>query len=519
MASVICVHGTFDNDKTTDGDRWWQHGSPMHADLERAGYHVEAFQWSGNNSDRDRMVAAQRLAKQLDAIEDPDTLILAHSHGGNVAREALVRSRKNKTARLITVGTPFLDRKRPLHQMLLAGVKKRHGFIFAVLAILSFVSLGIIGQLSMSRAEGQLFAMAAAAPTVLYGIFLIFQTVRGIILNPNRYSSVAKRITAIAHEDDEAIAFLSNVRKLKIKVVTVSSLAKSFRNNAPMIFNQLALVGFLGLLGYMAWLNFTNQPPPTVNPNNPIPQGNSSLEDTLDQLKGMAAVYGLIAIIAFPFLISLAAIGTTLVRLIAPVIAHPIAAIVTPIVNAAASSGVITSSLGMDDGYPIKRVGDRPESGAAKFVSIPNNLAKALSDHADTHMRNRVSDLRHTLTSKPRRSGDIFNEVQETFTWDEMIHTSYFRVASFRDFTVQTLRKMAQPGSNPRSRWQADPLGDPQADGTPLQPRRELQAGSSEGQAPQNERPWFVGDAEAPQAEHQEGQSEPPLEVLRRVDP
>jgi hypothetical protein len=82
---------------------------------------INAFTWSGANSIWERDKAASRLAKLLEEAgrtnQGAPQLIIAHSHGGNVALRALSRLAPNSLKRhteqrkplLVTMATPFIE--------------------------------------------------------------------------------------------------------------------------------------------------------------------------------------------------------------------------------------------------------------------------------------------------------------------------------------------------------------------------------------------------------------------------
>lgn len=95
---------------------WSENGSEFCAALATSLPAVEfrEFKWSGENAEKDRRVAAlefaSRLRNELQQSEDCH-LIIAHSHGGNVALWALGELTDTERARiagLATLGTPFL---------------------------------------------------------------------------------------------------------------------------------------------------------------------------------------------------------------------------------------------------------------------------------------------------------------------------------------------------------------------------------------------------------------------------
>jgi hypothetical protein len=68
---VLLVHGTFDGDNSTAGERWWQDGSTFSSKLRDAAdalpsrVRLERFVWSGLNLESARRHAAQELAYEL----------------------------------------------------------------------------------------------------------------------------------------------------------------------------------------------------------------------------------------------------------------------------------------------------------------------------------------------------------------------------------------------------------------------------------------------------------------------
>src|ERR1700687_345493 len=93
--------------------------SGLQAALSRLGIspHLDALLWSGANSVLHRSNAADRLTEQLEhqirSSPQSDHVIVAHSHGGNIATLAAHRLRQKGVdvdrLRLVTMGTPFLE--------------------------------------------------------------------------------------------------------------------------------------------------------------------------------------------------------------------------------------------------------------------------------------------------------------------------------------------------------------------------------------------------------------------------
>jgi hypothetical protein len=124
---ITLVHGTwgrgfFPKDYKPGGwprkriPPWFHEESNFHKrltiELRNGGVEVrtKAFSWSGSNSVRHRASAAEELSKLL-ASDPPEarSIVIAHSHGGNVALKAISKlGSRAASIHLITLATPFL---------------------------------------------------------------------------------------------------------------------------------------------------------------------------------------------------------------------------------------------------------------------------------------------------------------------------------------------------------------------------------------------------------------------------
>src|SRR5260221_5348567 len=108
---VTFIHGTFAQQAA-----WVRPGSALREGLERAfGKHVafQPFSWSGDNTVYARKEAGDELADRLNTIHaaHPDVrqVLIAHSHGGNIAVYALRDLRGDvNVAGIACIATPFL---------------------------------------------------------------------------------------------------------------------------------------------------------------------------------------------------------------------------------------------------------------------------------------------------------------------------------------------------------------------------------------------------------------------------
>jgi pimeloyl-ACP methyl ester carboxylesterase len=109
--TAVLVHGTFARDAA-----WTKSDSSM-AEAIRSGlgepWQTTHFNWSGENSYQGRETASDELAKVLEALvsesEQSQVVVIAHSHGGNVAMRALKKMKETRQIQaLVTLGTPIL---------------------------------------------------------------------------------------------------------------------------------------------------------------------------------------------------------------------------------------------------------------------------------------------------------------------------------------------------------------------------------------------------------------------------
>jgi len=134
--TVFLVHGTWPRGilgrllparATSSGRAWFDEGSSFRAEMEaRLGERVrfEVFTWSGRNSMKARQEAAEGLRARLQAIQDlsptSKQLVVAHSHGGNVALNAIARlDSRASILGFAAMATPFLcleERQITVHE-------------------------------------------------------------------------------------------------------------------------------------------------------------------------------------------------------------------------------------------------------------------------------------------------------------------------------------------------------------------------------------------------------------------
>lgn len=189
---TLVLHGTFAANET-----WWRLGDgepPTFADrLEsalsarglpgtvwkpalEAGLTYESFSWSGRNLHRERVAGGARIAGALRDLAsregataaDPLTVnLVAHSHGGNVALEALARLPASvRVGGIAFLGTPLI-RSRPTFRV---------ARLFVIAGLMALSAIAVVGLLVFL-----LFSDDKSAPALLawLGGALVYVTAAG----------------------------------------------------------------------------------------------------------------------------------------------------------------------------------------------------------------------------------------------------------------------------------------------------------------------------------------------------
>lgn len=121
---VLLIHGTFSSPQT-----------PFFTELRSAlttafpSAQIESPPWSGGNNLESRYAAELQLLRSLRQKRGKRVLVIAHSHGGNIAYRALTRLSNRRSPivlGLCTIGTPFIEMtaaERPMDDVtLVAGI-------------------------------------------------------------------------------------------------------------------------------------------------------------------------------------------------------------------------------------------------------------------------------------------------------------------------------------------------------------------------------------------------------------
>ncbi len=164
---VIFVHGTWVDWWALSSDKFFEN-SLRDTFREKGGGEVEfrVLDWSGNNSMSARAKAATKLremlSKFLSKSDSERVLVIAHSHGGNVALQASIGLNTNKSIGLFCIATPFVFPMRRLTES--TGVISMAGISLFIAAIWSpptssykaglFVAAFFVGFLTLRSIAG-----------------------------------------------------------------------------------------------------------------------------------------------------------------------------------------------------------------------------------------------------------------------------------------------------------------------------------------------------------------------------
>ncbi len=209
---IVPIHGTF-----AFGAAWTRRGHRLiDSACAAAGTEVvvRRFLWSGGNTFRARSVAAIELRRHLSDLReeanavgaDPKIVLIAHSHGGNVAvdaAEGAASCERPQIDHIVCLATPFL-RLEPRHVS--------EGVFIALGLVPTFVALNVLLRLLPSAAtiSGWQYAAAALVPLLVgmlyigYSLRITGEIVAATRWRPGATERLAGRLTILRTEADEA---------------------------------------------------------------------------------------------------------------------------------------------------------------------------------------------------------------------------------------------------------------------------------------------------------------------------
>jgi hypothetical protein len=249
---VFLVHGTW-----AKGALWIDPEGSLGSAISEAipGALIKPFNWSGRNTLHARNRAAEALAAELEKFKRSDDriVVVAHSHGGNVAVRAVRLAQMHSRVELITLSTPFLL------------LRPRKLFRDGDLVVFSSFALIVQAALySLIFGHGWTFFLLAEAAAVAVTILLFVMRDRGgvdaeAILRDQNYSGL--RLHVLRSYGDEAGYALSLPQGLSAVITKFFLLVQKFQPDleaypAPVMARVLPLIGIAGALTlyfYKGW--------------------------------------------------------------------------------------------------------------------------------------------------------------------------------------------------------------------------------------------------------------------------
>ncbi|MCI5048414.1 MAG: hypothetical protein MRY59_13010 [Aquisalinus sp.] len=476
MTTIVTVHGTNAGDESDTGDQWWQQGSEFQNKLseyvEAPDGHLEfkPFHWGvGPNSELKRRDAGNDLRRtmlELEKEEEPYAVI-GHSHGGSVLNHALFSVyAKNlslpKMKSWVTVGTPFIRTVRDGWFFSRFNTVGKMGLIIAS----AFFVAALIYIADMLR-RGHSFseyadALSGNSRSAVASDFLMFTIVNiaigvGIVLLARAYGARGRkrnspyhqnsfltqfreRWFALSHPRDEAINGLSGVVRTEVPLFQATSLAKGI---API----LALATVILCTANDFLIRFTGQP---VISGSFFDLYESLQYFLMNLLLGFYAnlphhnifTYNLAlvseAIIAGPALPL--AFGT----IIWLIILYPGRYVLFPItilLNGLVTGGVRKKAFGADSyGERVEQVSYGLTSNENTLGEFPAALADEIERYTEQYAIDAIRKIRALIGSNIASSDNpITDQISDTLSWKELIHTAYFDIDNFTKLVAVSL--------------------------------------------------------------------------------
>jgi hypothetical protein len=228
------------------------------------------FTWSGKNSLADRHRESERLRAYLQQLKDAyptaQLIVIAHSHGGNVALMAVSGTDLAPTTQVVLLSTPFVTmRHRPL------AIRGRR---LTALALALFIA---VSSLSRVTVEGDVAALAlvifiAVFAGVFFGIDRFLKNHSRRLVTLARHGDLTgMRLLIIRSPSDEANLGLNLIQASAALATAVWS-AVSFSNRSEAGKIAAAVAWTMGIVFFVAALLGVSGPMTAVTPDEVLMQ-------------------------------------------------------------------------------------------------------------------------------------------------------------------------------------------------------------------------------------------------------
>ena len=426
---VVTVHGTFSGrqnipDKAVADQEFFAEtsdfGKALKAKLPVRRWHE--YEWSGANLESDRRRASKKFSKYLKNLNLPpeeDVVVLAHSHGGNVALDGLRNAPIDNRISLYTFGTPFIWKETRFFLSALAIILPNIVFFLAVLALAIVIGSGHLQSLSYGipfveiprNADVNAFFAdfnknyalpAAFIITALAALFLIVWPLKKSRYRARfKYMDVSRfRLSRIWRTDDEAIAMLATEPNIAVPISIFNSF---FRVVSAGLFVGFVLWAIRD--GYGQFVQFRENIDSTLSWNFVLPFGAEKIGLGLTVLLILLALY--------------------------PVIQFIFRRPLTWLMSRPVNSLLRKTAMG-EDGYIRIDASHRPDV-PRQFVSEFNETSESMSEImaevksiSDNHLIEHRTAIMRTLSTGDGYLQDILHDTDLT---KSLIHCNYFTEA------------------------------------------------------------------------------------------
>jgi len=490
MATIVTVHGTFASGPT-HGQKWWQIGSAFLARIEHfveaedGPVRFEPFVWDGKNSETSRRKAGTELSEFIGTLEEraePHVLI-GHSHGGSVISAALLKCAQKKRTlpclrRWITVGTPFIEARREPFLFSRLGVLGRAMYLTLVtFSVLALLAMGV----QWDERDWQTTAYSGLimmSPLIAFYILLRVLEWRRSLRYNSRITGFASqaygaRWLSLWQEEDEAILGLRAVRNVEL-----SLFPRSF---------AVTPISLISILFVPAVCFLTISSPETMRVIAAQVAGMTEpgVTDEIFTQRGAdifenAAVL-LVALFFLPsslfisgedllqtpewfqwvllfmvigLLIAVAVLVTLTISAVARLVSYGLSVWLNPITTAQFRAMAFGSDTHEDIAF---NANEFPTWMGRRFPPLPVGVGGEIKRWSDAAISGAIPKFRSavnhmTALSPNAEKSDV---ISDYLTWEELIHTSYFKLDRFAKLTAYAICQ--NEGFRPSQAFREDP--------------------------------------------------------------
>ena len=497
MATIITVHGTGASGPEA-GQDWWQEGSPFEAhirtlvDAKDGRLDFYRLIWDGNNSEISRRKAATRLLAKMHELEKRGDryCVIGHSHGGSVISYALMlASRKEQLlmglSKWVTVGTPFIHSTRTYLLFSRLGLLAKTAYLSVLSVCVIFLVALLWSYLHGSEVQfidsdvSQLAVISYVAilitPFITLHLVLWYLNSRKFFFSRQRLrlfvdKSFGTRGAALYHQDDEAVEGLKSLQRISINVFPSRFAVPAFTSLSVFLV-PIALIFAISHSGFVLWtfslLGKGVTHTQLVRDGRLVGLGSdisvnislylTSLGNVIRQFSSSEGTVVITGVVVLPVLFYLISLLLTTVIVMT---ATGISIALSRLMDRLTWSQIRSSACGGDAlGEFPSEVRDNPLWLHNRFHPLPDVLGKEIASFSNMAAVEAVGRLRSMVRQlafgNERDARAIF--FSDCLTWDELIHTAYFKVPRFRMLVAHVIAH--GEGFSPSTAFQDHPDG------------------------------------------------------------